>query len=256
MGRKLRLAEQLWALRPRVIGEFRDAFTGSASFLWQAPRNIPRWINDLDSDLIGFHQAFQSDAGLIDRLVEAESFFASADAESALSEFNLCKYRWYFDGCMASYYIIRRFAAGPIVKRSRPNLASFSFAQFEPFRPSKRDWLEDARRAYVSLKITQGDYAAVLDAPGKDTFVLIDPPYIPPTSKSEDFYDCGFTIRDHFELRDRLRACPHRWMLIIGDCRLARDLYRGFRWTLHAATRVPLQYRQAAPKYELIVRNY
>lgn len=53
--------------------------------------------------------------------------------------------------------------------------------------------------------------------------LYLDPPYV---KVGQDMYTLGFTIRDHFRLRDALRETPSLWLLSYDDHAFIRDLYK------------------------------
>ena len=257
VGRKRRMARDLWSLITGLrIREFRECFCGSASFLWVVPPELPRWINDIDADVISFHRSMQSESGFIDRLIEADRSFATMTIDEAMRAYNAHKVRWVFYDDNVSYYILHQFAYGPIVRRERSNVCSFSFNHFNTRRGrTSRSRLAAARRLYQGVKITNNDYATLLDAPGQDVLLYLDPPYLF-RPQSIPLYQHELTLQQHHELRDRLRNCRHRWLMTLSDHPEVRKLYAEFPMSYFGSPRMPLSYRPEGCRYELAIRNF
>lgn len=257
IGRKRRMARDLWSLAAGLrIREFRECFCGSASFLWVVPPELPRWINDIDEDVISFHRSMQGESDFIDRVIEADQSFANMAIDEAIRAYNAHKVRWVFYDDNVSYYILHQFAYGPIVRRERSNVCSFSFNHFNTRRGrTSRSRLTAARRLYQGVKITNGDYSQLLDAPGQDVLLFLDPTYLF-RPQSVPLYQHELTLQQHYELRDRLRACRHHWLMTLGYHPEVRKLYADFPMTVFRSERMPLSYRPDGSLYELIVRNF
>jgi DNA adenine methylase len=256
LGRKVRLGADVWSMvRGLSIREYREPFCGGAAMLSRIPGEIPSWINDLDPDVAAFHDALKSQPDFIDRLMEVERKFDGATVDEALHLYKIHRIRWHFGSDPESFYVLHRFACGPIVRRSRANIASMSLGQLSTFRPRSRAYFEAARQRYATLTISQGDYSRLLNAPGQDVLCFIDPPYIF-KSTSTNMYEQEFCNKQQLELRDLLSQCNHRWILTIGDCPYARELYSDFNWTLARCSYSPISYRPAQDAYEMIVCNF
>jgi site-specific DNA-adenine methylase len=74
------------------------------------------------------------------------------------------------------------------------------------------------------VKITCADYSTVLDAPGDGAWLFIDPPY-DFHEHPNSLYECEFTEEQQRQLKDRLLACPHEFLLTIGITPLTESLY-------------------------------
>ena len=77
--------------------------------------------------------------------------------------------------------------------------------------------------AVSDVRISCGDYAAVIRAPGDGVTLVCDPPYF---SASKLFGRDGTLHEfDHERLAAELRATQHRWLLTYDDVPEIRELY-------------------------------
>lgn len=101
-----------------------------------------------------------------------------------------------------------------------------------------------ALSAYLAndIEILCGDYAdALIDLP-KNSFVYLDPPYMPISSTSAftGYTESGFDFDEQVRLRDecaKLREQGISFLQSNSDCEAVRDLYRGFKITTVQAKR-------------------
>lgn len=72
-----------------------------------------------------------------------------------------------------------------------------------------------------SAIVTNLDFAAVIDAPGR-AFLYLDPPYC---EKGPELYQHAFTESDHLRLADCLQRTPNPWLLSYDDTPEIREMY-------------------------------
>jgi DNA adenine methylase len=104
-------------------------------------------------------------------------------------------------------------------------------------------------------RLTCGDYAPLIETPGDDVFLFLDPPYLM-NHHGSPIYEEYMSEQEHVVFAEKLRACSHKWLLTIGNCRLSRDLYRGFRILVRQYTGSLPHRAPDRNKTELIVMNY
>lgn len=256
-GGKSRAARDLWSLAPSGIAEYREPFAGNASMLWHVPTGVRRWINDVDVDVVRYHKAMQSRPDYIEEILALKNSFATAD--ELKHAFQLAKIEWYFYDCPVAYFLLNRLCFGQVVRRGRNNLATFWYSVMDNgFNAITRERLERSRRIYEGVRITQRDYGDLLDAPGSNVWIVLDPPYLLRHQESA-IYEYGFDVRQHEELRERLGACKHRWLMTIGNCGLSHRLWvkaGDFNVYNRKYTYSAVKRREYPSAYELIITNY
>jgi DNA adenine methylase len=258
-GSKTNVARDLLSLAPVGFKEYREPFCGNASMLWAVPMAIKRWINDIDPDLYVFLRALKACRGFVGELADLRERYLNATVDEQRQEFAIRNFDWFMTRDPASFWFAHAFAHGQIVSRKRPDIASFgSKGHHGNLGQFTRERMERARSILRGVKITNGDYSALLDAPGDDVWVYLDPPYYL-TGNGQAMYPFDLTKRQHEELYERLSACNHRFLLTIGHCGLTHKLYvRSGRFNVY---RMPYRYcsvfRARQPiRYELVVTNY
>lgn len=256
-GGKSNAARDLWSLAPLRVAEYREPFAGNASMLWLVPKDIPRWINDVDPDLIRYHRAMQSRPGFVEELLALKHRYATAD--DLKHAFNLAKIEWHFYDCPVAYFFLNRLCYGQMVHRSRKNGATFWYSMIDNgFNAITRERLVRSRQIYQGVAITEGHYGDLLDAPGEDVWIMLDPPYLLRNQKSA-IYEYDFDVSQHEELRERLGACKHRWLMTIGNCGLSYRLWvQGgeFNVMTRKYTYTSIKRKRYPNAYELIITNY
>lgn len=211
-GGKSHAADQLLNCRPEYFNEYRDVFCGGSPFLFHTqvlPLSMPRWINDKDKPLINMFLQIRDDDSFIPHFLALKRKIIG-HADKTLAAFEAAKEDYRTNG--VSYLLLRRFALNQVVRESRPNIASVAYeyladpAMLRRFTPKRMNaWREVLR----NVKITCGDFSAVLDAPvkrGRVVFLFLDPPYWSNMFKQRgsEIYEHVFDMNDHTRLRDKL----------------------------------------------------
>jgi len=80
-----------------------------------------------------------------------------------------------------------------------------------------------------NVRITNEDFSVLLDAPGEDVFIFLDPPYYSAEKsalygKNGDLHK-GF---DHQRFADCCRRCKHKWLITYDDSPYIRDLFKDY----------------------------
>lgn len=254
-GSKEKAGRDLMSLAPASYCEFRDPFCGNATMLWFVPTDKRRWVNDIDPDVTRFLRHLKRNPNPI---IRKRARLLGVDATTMQREFRLDKFRWMVNNDMASYWYLRRVAFGQYVTRYRADICSFGHHHrrngIQACTPEK---VKKAHSILQGVKITTLDYSALLDAPGDDVWVFLDPPYIV-NHHSSRLYSHELTLKQHCELAERLRVCKHRFLLTIGYCSLTQDLYCRpcFNWSFRSYKYGNVPRPRQPDVSELIVTNY
>jgi DNA adenine methylase len=130
-----------------------------------------------------------------------------------------------------AFFLLNRYACNAIVSQNRKDYASFgSVFNHDGMDTITRAKLLELKQFLIRSKITNLDYSALIDAPGKDVFLIIDPPYTIITHQSA-IYQYAFSKREHEFLAERLRATKHQWLLTIHSHKRVFDLYKDFNFS-------------------------
>lgn len=230
-GGKSRIGlRELLSLFPQHYSEFRSPFAGNEPLLWHVRSDIPRWVNDIDKDLIAYWKALRDDKNF------SRKFFALLDsiesADELVEAFEQAKHKIVFDRDPVSYLFVRRLAHRQIVSRARPNLASFCYQYIKDgLKPVTRQKFNNAQEICSGIKITCGNYLKVFRPPAKrgTCLLMVDPPYHL-TESISGIYENELTADEHETLRDELASLnpkTHKFLLTLGHTELTDQLYIG-----------------------------
>lgn len=222
-GGKYKCGRQLVSLAPLDVDEYREPFAGGIGVFWHLPKSIPRWVNDINADVIRFYKSLRDDPTFINRILRAKENLVDADVLK--TTFHLSKLEWMLTGCPLAYLLLNRYAYGQFVKRSRCNVASFAWTHLRNgLQPITRQSLSWASDMLHDTRITCGQYWKLLDAPGRNVWLFVDPPYHI-EDHGQPLYDDAFEIDHHEELRERLLGCKHRFLLTLEKSELSHRLW-------------------------------
>ncbi|MDB9315142.1 DNA adenine methylase [Spirulina sp. CS-785/01] len=127
------------------------------------------------------------------------------------------------------------------------------------FTDSSIERLRQAIEIVKKIDILNQDYAVLLQKPGEDVFIFLDPPYYSVT-KSKLYGKKGnlHTAFDHERFLRELTNCSHRWLMTYDDSEYIRDCYKDFYqlpWDLQYGMN---NYKQGKAEIgkELLIANF
>lgn len=258
-GGKSRAIKKILPHFPEKIQDYREPFIGGGSlfFVIQQQQRLAlktTWINDLNHDLYCFWLYAQQDMPKLVTAVKTiketyhdgrQLFAELTQPEKTLSEFERA----------VRFFVLNRITFSGTVESGGYSQQAFE----QRFTESSIQRLQQISPFLTEVKITNLDYQAIINAPGDEVFVFLDPPYWKAT-KSKLYGKKGdlHTTFDHEQFAQMMEACPHRWLITYDDSPKIRDLF-GFakivEWDLQYGMN---NYRQgrAAKGQELMIKNY
>ncbi|MBW4551962.1 MAG: DNA adenine methylase [Aphanocapsa sp. GSE-SYN-MK-11-07L] len=257
-GGKSKAIPQISLYTPTDFQEYREPFVGGGSvfiYLKQKQPGLRVWINDLNYDVFCFWQ--QAQACLPD-LVKAVQQFKVAPEQGravfqALTTVNL-------NSLSAFDRAVRFFVLNRITFSGTADCGGFSQAAFEArFTDSSIQRLQAIEPLLADVQITNLNYSVLLEQPGSDVFIFLDPPYL--TATASKLYGKKGDLHaafDHQKFAIALQACPHPWLITYDDSTSIRENF-GFAhlypWQLQYGMN---NYRQtnAAKGQELMITSY
>ena len=255
-GGKYKARKLIHSLAPLAYREFRESFLGGCNLIWDIPDDKAIWINDANPLIIRYFEAIRDDPDFIDSMMQLKKRLITN--EQKRTEFMAAKARLALTFDPLSFWLVNRYAAQAIVSLNRKDIASFASVFI-------RDGLDTVTRAKMerlrsilrrpNCTITCGDYAPLLEAPGDGVWLVLDPPYLM-DHRNSPIYEYYMDEAEHVTLSRRLKSCEHKWLMTIGDCRISRDLYRGFRMRHRRYTGSMPHRTPDRNRTELIVMNY
>lgn len=270
-GSKRKAAKTIVSYSPHYR-HYREPFCGNASVAWELVKGKSIWLNDLHPILMKYYHALVSDDNwLADDYL---ALVATIDSEHKMREiFESMKPRYRDHDCPLALLYLSRLALGQMVSKKRRDTCSFGEKWYRSgLKPVRRARFDQAREILLAggPQLTCGDYAPLLDTPGDDVWIFVDPPYFIPQSNhhSSPLYEFSFDIDDHLRLCDALKRCSHKCLATVGNSTFENLLYRaedfqsphrsrpGFRIVRRHYTYSGVRRSKQPRKYELLVMNY
>ncbi len=274
-GGKSRAIAQIMSHVPNQITEYREPFVGGGSVylaMRQAgDRQIQRyWINDLNFDLYCFWWSAQNEIDLLAAAVDhcKQHYANGRDLFAHLTRSDLpltplqraarffVLNRITFSGTVDSGGYSRQAFEHRFTDSSIDRLRKLA-SQLSP--PESPPELPPESSSVSPVQITNIDYEELLFHAGDDVFIFLDPPYLSAT-KSKLYGTKGnlHTAFDHERFANKMRQCPHQWLITYDDCPEIRRLFdfaNIVEWTLQYGMN---NYKQngAASGRELMIKNY
>lgn len=259
-GGKSKALDRILPHIPANIGEFREPFVGGGSVFLAVKKlfqnRIGRyWINDLNTDLYAFWHFLKCETDpLIDQIC---AFKENYEDGRALHQFltDEANMRSDFDRAVR-FFLMNRITFSGVV-----DAGGYSQQAFE-----KRFTLSSIERLRIAayflderVNITHGDYEPVLQAPGENVFIFLDPPYWSATgSKLYGVKGALHTSFEHERFAEAMRNCPHRWLITYDDSPKIRELFAFadiIEWELQYGMN-NFKQGSAAKGREIFIKNY
>jgi DNA adenine methylase len=215
------------------VTEYREPFFGAGAIGFRLLNTMSSkcvvWLNDIDADLVCLWKAVHSDYRQLQKLIHefkpsVEAFFdfksrdGMADCSPTERGFRkLALHRMSVSGFGA-------MSGGPIGGKSQENKLYTVSCRWNPTR-MKRDVTRLSLRLnrFKRLSITCADFGDVIEAPGDNVFIYIDPPYF---EKGPQLYKHSMQESCHERLSSMLAASSHDWLLSYDDHPYVRSLYQ------------------------------
>ena len=266
-GGKSKATKTLAPWFPEDFKEYREPFIGGGSvafYATQAYPDVPVWINDKYVTLYNFWvQLRDNGEELSNRLNEIKlrvsNYQSQDDKDAAHKElFNQTRDDINSqDGLdrAVSFFVLNKCSFSGLTENSTfsktASRSNFSFVGIEK--------LKKYSQLTEKWKITNIDYSEVMNAPGEDVFVFLDPPY-----DIKDFlYGKDREMHkffDHDKFAEDVYKCPHEFMITYNVNDRLLELYKDYHlreWKL----RYSMAHRgekgtDENVKTELLVTNY
>ena len=257
-GGKQRAISKIANYLPLSFREFREPFIGGGSVFFhilQTDPSLNYWINDLNEEL--YHFWLQSKINLTELVdlvwdikknkTDGRSLFkhlAKADTTKMTS----------LDRAVR-FFVLNRISFSGTIESGGYSEASF----IGRFTNSSIDRLAALDQCLVNAQITNLDYGHLLEKPGKDVFIFLDPPYL--SNRDSKLYGKKgnlHTFFDHKRFAQLMKDCPHKWLITYDDCEEVRNNFSFasiYEWKLQYGMN---NYKQKKAKKgdELFITNY
>jgi DNA adenine methylase len=259
-GGKSKALDRILPHIPAAMGEFREPFVGGGSVFLAVKKLFGNrigkyWINDLNADLAAFWRHLKTQPEpLIDQICAFKENYPDGrelhrfltDEQNMRSDFDRA----------VRFFIMNRITFSGVVDSGGYSQQAFD----SRFTPSSIERLSIASY-YLgdNVEVTQGDYEVVLQAPGENVFIFLDPPYWSATaSKLYGVKGDLHTSFEHERFADNMRRCPHRWLITYDDSPKIRELFSFahiIEWELQYGMN-NFKQATAAKGREIFIKNY
>jgi DNA adenine methylase len=225
-GGKQKALAQIARMLPGHAGEYREPMVGGGSVYLHA-KTIGLadryWINDQFTELYHFWSVVQDPAQCSRLMADLERlrrsfrsaeqikrYFLQVRAEENEDPYRVALLFFFFNRVTFS----GTTRAGGFSKS----------ASIRRFTQSSIERLRDLPEGLKGTKITNGDFERVIQAPGKDVFLFLDPPYFQATK----LYGRNGELHqfDHQRMANLLKCTKHRFLITYDDCDQIRELYQ------------------------------
>ena len=255
-GGKSKALKQILPIIPK-FGEFREPFVGGGSVFFALKQLHPDkkfWINDFNKDLSLFWKYCKEDA---DKLIsesqkakendktDGEELYNQLIQEKNLSDFQRA----------LRFFILNRITFSGLVESGGFSKQAFRLR----FTDSSIERLKKASQVLQGVEITNEDYEKVVNGPGEEVFIFLDPPYLSKTKsklygKKGDLHE-GF---DHKRFAEVMKRCKHKFLITYDDSLEVRALFpfaHVYSWELQYGMNNYKQ-KKAAKGKELFISNF
>ena len=245
---------------PPSFQEYREPFFGGGSVFFHVLQTVPNikyWINDLNEELYHFWSQCQTN---LPKLVEEvwkikKSKISGRKLFNKLAKADTAKMTP-LDRAVR-FFVLNRISFSGTIESGGYSEASF----IGRFTNSSIDRLAALDKCLVNAQITNLDYGHLLEKPGKDVFIFLDPPYL--SNRDSKLYGKKgnlHTFFDHKRFAQLMKDCPHKWLITYDDCEEVRDNFSSpyiyiYEWKLQYGMN---NYKQEKAKKgdELFITNY
>ncbi len=266
-GGKSKAIKTLSQWYPQIISEYREPFIGGGSIaidVTKANPDIPVWINDLYVPLYNFWvQLRDRGQDLSEGVREQKEKMLERGTQDEKDKFAKDLFNKYANE-LDTYDDFRKAVAFFIMNKCSysgltENSTFSRTAANSNFSLVGADKLSQFSELIKKWKITNIDYSEVMNAPGEDVFVFLDPPY-----DIKDFlYGKDREMHkffDHDKFAEDVYKCPHEFMITYNVNDRLLELYKDYylrEWKL----RYSMAHRgekgtDENVKTELLVTNY
>lgn len=258
-GGKQKAIKQIAAMLPNKVLEFREPMVGGGSVYFHARSTHlaeKYWINDQFRELVAFWQTVQNKVTCERLQKELEELRCSFQDSDEIKEYFLkareeeptSTYRQAF-----LFFFFNRVTFSGTTRAGGFSRA----ASTNRFTASSIERLRNLPEALENTRVTHGDFEDVILAPGKETFIFLDPPYYTATK----LYGKNGSLHqfEHKRLSLLLKKTHHKFLITYDDCPEIRELYKWARikeWSLQYGMNNCNRQRLSKVGNEIFILNY
>jgi len=222
-GGKSRAVNLIASLLPS-FDEYREPMVGGGSLFFYVRQKFPEkkfWINDLYYPLHCFWSELQSSQDeVIDQIRKWRKKFSDG---KELFHFLTENIRGFNPvQTAAAFFLFNRITFSGTTESGGFSQQAFTHR----FTESSIERLIPMKKILDDVKITNLDYEEVIEQPGKNVFLFLDPPYYS-ASKSALYGKNGNLHKsfDHNRFAEAIKNSKHKWLITYDDSPFIRKLF-------------------------------
>lgn len=222
-GGKSRAVNLIASLLP-PFDEYREPMVGGGSLFFYMRQKFPEkkfWINDLYYPLYCFWGELQSSQDeVIDQIRTWRKKFSDGKELFRFLTENMRGFNPIQTA--AAFFIFNRITFSGTTESGGFSQQAFTHR----FTESSMERLTPMIKILDGVKITNLDYEKVMEQPGKNVFLFLDPPYYS-ASKSALYGKNGSLHKnfDHNRFAEAIKNSKHKWLITYDDSPFIRKLF-------------------------------
>ncbi|HIK40441.1 DNA adenine methylase [Thermoleptolyngbya sp. M55_K2018_002] len=257
-GGKQKAILQIVKYLPFHFKEFREPFAGGASVFFYVSQTYPNlscWINDINPELYHFWLAVKTNLDeLVERVWEIKK--NSKDGRALFESLALADTsRMSSIERATRFFILNRITFSGTIESGGYSNASFKGR----FTESSIERLAALEQSFIDTRVSNLDYSILLQEPGEDVFIFLDPPYLSKTHSKLYGKKGNLHIDfDHTRFARLMYECSHKWLITYDDCEEVRKNFSFayiYEWELQYGMNNYMQGKAEKGK-ELFISNY
>jgi len=258
-GGKQKAILQIAKLLPKNADEYREPLVGGGSVYFHA-RSISfaksYWINDKFKELVSFWRSVQNVDSCRRMQIELETMRSQFGSSDEIKKYYVDARKEEFSNEYREALLF--FFFNRVTFSGTTRAGGFSrLASQRRFTASSIERLGPMPSALSGTEITNLGFEQVIDKPGKNVFIFIDPPYF----TASKLYGPGGSLHefDHELLAERLKKTDHKFLITYDDCPEIRALYEGAKiqkWSLQYGMNNCNTQHKSKIGSEIFISNY
>lgn len=261
-GGKGKLIEQYIPYFPEGFTRYYEPFLGGgAVFFYLGDRfpNIPKYISDINADLINTYLCVKDDVELLISLLEKHQ---SNHSKEYYYQVRAIKPNTAFERAARLIYLNKTCFNGLYRENARGEF-NVPMGKYQNPIICPGDLLRSASLALQNTEISVSHFDSVLNyAKNKQDLVYFDPPYYPlnSTSNFTAYSNHSFDKSEQIKLKNTFKLLAERGvkvMLSNSDCAFVRELYSDFTiYEILAARAINSKAEKRGKITELLITSY
>ncbi len=262
VGGKTKLLNTLYLYTPKEFSTYIEPFIGGGALLFGlCPSN--GIITDANRELINFYKQVRDNP--LEVLTLTEEYKVSEKAYYKIRKDDRSMNWRNKKSCLqraARFLYLNKTSFNGMWRVNSTGTMNVPYGKYDKIALPKRDHILKISKILRTVLILNVDFYKTLEYVDENTFVYLDPPYIPysETANFTNYASKGFEEYDHVRLVkycDEITARGAKFLLSNSDTPLTRSLFREYSFdSLNVYHSVGASVKSRATKSEVLVRNY